>query len=280
MNSILKHQRIELDEGKSLTVGTHTVWHGHPLHWHSFFEIEIILSGEGKYVVNDVEYDIGDTNVFLLTPTDFHYLNINGKADIINISFDETMMSDADMTALLFNKLTRGYVIEREEYDRLLSVAKVLEHECLINGECRSDLLSYIIKCLLRKNGDISISDTTAASLHGIRRAIIYMELHFRERVTLEEVALEAGYTPAYFSKLFKSVTGKSYIEMLTKYRLGYARTLLANGFSVADSCYSSGFGSLTSFQDAFKRKYSISPNEYKKKHRATNAGAKNTDKT
>lgn len=269
MNEILKHERLELEEGKSLTVGTHTVYFNHPLHWHSFFEIEIILSGEGKYVVNGVEYDIADANVFLLTSTDFHYLKLNGTAEIINISFDETMMSDADMTALVFSKISRAYSFVGEEYSRIINIARVLEHECAIDGDCRASLLGYIIKCLIRKNEFVPDIDTTDNSLRGIRRAIIYMELHFRENITLESVAKEAGYTPTYFSKLFKRATGKSYIEMLTKYRLGYARSLLANGFSVADACFSSGFGSLTGFQEAFRKKYNTSPNEYKKKHRS-----------
>ena len=265
MNRILKHQRLELEEGKSLTVDTHTVYFNHPLHWHSFFEIEIILSGEGKYVVNDIEYDISDTNVFMLTSTDFHYLKLNGTAEIINISFDETMISDADMTALVFSKASRAYRFIGDEYSRIVNVARALEHECEIEGDCRGALLGYIIRCLLRKNDFASELDTAGNALRGIRRAIIYMELHFRENITLESVAKEAGYTPTYFSKLFKRATGKSYIEMLTKYRLGYARSLLANGFSVADACFSSGFGSLTGFQEAFRKKYNTSPSGYKR---------------
>ena len=264
MDSLVKNQRIELEDGKSLTVGTHTVWHDHPLHWHSFFEIEIILSGEGKYVVNDVEYDVTKDNVFLLTSTDFHYLKINGEAKLINISFDETMMSDANMSSLVFGKVNKAYHFEREEYERLVSVARILEHECGIEGDSQRELLSYIIRCLVRKN-DVPYPTAPKSTLGGIRRAIIFMELHFRENITLERVATEAGYTPAYFSRLFKRTTGKSFIEMLTKYRLGYARTLLSNGFSVADACFSSGFGSLTGFQETFKKKHGISPNEYKK---------------
>lgn len=268
MNPILKHQRVEMEEGKSLTAGIHTVHLHHPLHWHSFFEIEIILSGEGKYVINDVEYDIADNNVFLLTSTDFHYLRLDGTAEIVNISFDETMISDSDMTDLLFNRIAKAYHFESDEYERLVSVARALEHECRIDGDCRGALLSYVIRCLLRKNKSIHKADMKEETLHGIRRAIIYIELHFREDISLETVAKEAGYTPTYFSRLFRRVTGKSYIEMLTKYRLGYAEALLVNGFSVADACFSAGFGSLTSFQDAFKKKHGISPGEYKKKNR------------
>ena len=272
MNPIL-HQRIQMEEGKSLTVGVHTVHLHHPLHWHSFFEIEIILSGEGKYVINDVEYDIADNNVFLLTSTDFHYLKLDGTAKIINISFDETMIGDSDMTYLVFGRIAKAYSFAPDEYRRLVNVAEILEHECLIDGDSKGALLSYIIKCLLRKNDNLQNAENARSSLHGIRRAIIYMELHFRENISLDVVAKEVGYTPAYFSRLFKRVTGKSYIEMLTKYRLGYARNLLANGFSVADACYSSGFGSLTAFQDAFRKKYNTSPSTYKK-----NANSKSVD--
>ena len=100
MDPTVKHQRLSLKKGESLTTSTHTVEHAHPLHWHSYFEIEIILSGKGEYVVNDIVYDITEHHVFLLTSTDFHYLKLNEAATILNISFDETMMSDADMTAL------------------------------------------------------------------------------------------------------------------------------------------------------------------------------------
>ena len=266
MNKLLKHQRIELEDGKSLTVGTHSVWLNHPLHWHSFFEIEIILSGKGKYVVNDVEYDISDYNVFLLTSTDFHYLKLEGTAEILNISFDETMISDVYLTLLVFGKAKNAYRFDNEEFARVLGVAKALEHECNINGDRCSALLSYIVKSLLRKSPESSNVDSYKGSFGGIRRAIIYMELNFRENISLASVAREAGYTPTYFSKLFKRVTGESYIEILNKYRLAYATTLLDNGFSVADSCYLSGFGSLTAFGDAFRKKYAISPKEYKNK--------------
>ena len=176
------------------------------------------------------------------------------------------MLSDGDMTALIFNKVEKAYVFDPAEYARIVNISRVLEHECGIDGDCSRSLLKYVIRCLLRKNS-VNQLDPNERFLRDIRRAIIYMQLHFREDVDLSRVATEAGYTPTYFSKLFKRTTGKSYIEMLTKYRLGYARTLLANGFSVADACFSSGFGSLTNFQETFRNKYNQSPSEYKKRH-------------
>ena len=265
MNKMEKITRMNIEDGKSLTVADHTVIEKHPLHWHSFFEIEIITSGRGKYVINDVEYDIEKENVFLLTSTDFHYLKVGGVAKIINISFDETMIFDKDMAHLLFSEVKRAYSFSGSEYERIVSASRILEHECEIGGECQKTLLQYVIKSLLRKNSALTNESVSEEYFRGIKRAIVYMELHFREKINLDTVAAEAGYTPSYFSKLFKRVTGESYISMLTKYRLSYSLTLLRGGFSVVDSAFASGFGSLSGFHEAFKKKYKISPDEYKK---------------
>lgn len=265
MNKLIKYERRNLDIGQRLTVDWHTVKSFHPLHWHSYFEIEIILTGKGKYILNDVEYDIQKHNVFLLTSTDFHYLKIDGEARLINISFDETMTDERDMAKLMFNNISKAYAFEKEGYERIVKSAELLKNEYDINGDCQETLLQYVIRSLLRRNEKLSETEVKNEHLGGIKEAIIFLQLHFREPISLEQLAAQAGYNPTYFSKLFKMATGKSYKDVLTKYRLGYARTLLANGFSVADACFSSGFGSLSRFFELFKKAYGISPQDYKK---------------
>ena len=267
MEQLTNHERIHIQGGRSLSVEKHIFDNNHPLHWHSFFEIEIILAGEGKYVINDIEYNIAGPNVFLLTPTDFHYVKVNGLTELINISFNENMLSDRDIAALIFSTIQKAYTLSEDEYTRIIHTAHLLQHECDTDGDCQRTLLQYLVKSLLRKNETLTLSDTAYLNLSGIKKAIIFTELHFRERITLEQIAAEAGYTPTYFSKLFKKVTGESYTQMLNRYRLGYARTLLANGISVAESCFFSGFGSLTNFLETFKKKYGISPSEYRRKY-------------
>ena len=264
MNKFVKHERINLPKGKSLTVDTRTLPNGYPLHWHSFFEIEIILSGVGKYVINDVVYDISEKNVFLLTPTDFHYLDFEDDLQLINISFDETMLCEKDLARLLFNDFLKAYSFKKEEYERLVNAADILRAECESDEECQKSLLQYVIKCLSRKNAPQVSTALSNDSFSGIKKAIIFIQMHFRENITLEQAATEVGYTPTYFSKLFKRATGESFIDMLTKYRIGCARTLLSNGFSVSDACFSSGFGSLSNFSEIFKKNFNMSPSQYK----------------
>ena len=91
------------------------------------------------------------------------------------------------------------------------------------------------------------------------------MQTHFREKITLEELSEKAGYHPAYFSELFKKVTGENYVTTLSRFRVGHARTLLSSGASVSDACFASGFGALSSFFAAFRKICGVSPSEYKK---------------
>lgn len=92
------------------------------------------------------------------------------------------------------------------------------------------------------------------------------IELHFREQITLEQLAGLSGYSPAYFSELFRKVTGQTYKNRLLSLRTGYAQMLLSNGFSVSEACFASGFGSLSNFFRVFQRMCHISPNAYRKK--------------
>lgn len=263
MEKLKKYERLRMPQGVHLSVERHTVDDSHPQHWHSYFEIEIILSGSGKYVINDVAYDICPYSVFFLTSTDFHYLEVSEATELVNVSFDSDMLEDKEMTALVFGRTKKAYVFEQNEHALLVDAANILMHECKVSGDCQSQLLQYLLKCLLRKND----THDSASYEHekGIKQAIAYMEMHFTERLSLDSVASIAGYSPAYFSDLFTRLTGETYTEALTKLRLSHARSMLANGYSVADSCFLSGFGSLSNFLEIFKKRCGIPPSKYRK---------------
>ena len=267
MENLKNYERIQIENGKSLTVTTHIAPKDYPMHWHNFFEIEILLSGAGTCIINDKEYDMQKYNMFFLTSTDFHYIKITDEARFINISFDVDMIDERDLSTLVLSQTKRGFSLPADEYERIISAAMLLEHECETNGTCQRQLLQYILSFILQKDENERSTVANLEQYSGIKKATIFMELHFRENITLKQIAKEAGYHPAYFSEIFKKITGESYIEALTRLRLAYAKSLLANGFSVSDTCFLSGFGSLSNFYTLFKKKFGTSPSEYSKKN-------------
>ena len=260
------HTRVMLPAGRHLSVNDRTVEPLYPVHWHSHFEIEIILGGEGVCRINDVSYPIPEYRLFFLSPTDFHALDTRGDMRLINVSFDEEMLDGQDVAALLSPGLGRAYPLGEGEHERLVSAARLLEHEERTGGDSCRALLSYLVKTLLRGQvGANQAAPEAQERLAGIRRAYLYLEMHFKEPITLATLAAEAGYHPTYFSEVFHRATGESYLETLTRLRLGYARSLLAGGFSVSDACHLSGFGSLSAFGNAFRRHMGISAAAYRK---------------
>lgn len=95
--------------------------------------------------------------------------------------------------------------------------------------------------------------------------AIGYISDHYNEKITLEKIAKELGYSTIYLSKKFKKDTGKSIYTYITEYRISKSTILLKEGYNVTETCYCVGFGDCSNFIRTFKKTIGISPYKYKK---------------
>ena len=119
------------------------------------------------------------------------------------------------------------------------------------------------------------ISDTrNAVPLYDrfeIDRAITYMNSHFSEKITVEELAGLVSLSAGHFSKLFKSVTGDTPIGFLNMLRLQQARIMLMNETaSLTDIALKCGFNSSSYFSACFLEKYRMTPSAYRQKMQST----------
>lgn len=235
----------------------------YPLHWHNYFEIEIITGGSGRHVYNGTEYTLSQGDAYILTPVDFHEIPTANGLRIINVSFDSIRLPEN----ISLSDIIKRQKFEKNEYERFICAANLLKYECENNGNCINQLLEYILSFFVRENKNRLQNPLHQEYLSGINKAISYIELHFREKISLNQIAKLSGYNPTYFSELFCKVTGETYIERLQALRINYAKMLLANGISVSDACFASGFGSLSNFLSTFKARCGQTPSEYRKKH-------------
>lgn len=99
-----------------------------------------------------------------------------------------------------------------------------------------------------------------------IRQAKQIMQARFREPLTLEAVSQQVGFHPAYFSMLFKKVTGENFLEALSAIRMDAAKQLLMDGnLGVNDVALSVGYSDVKHFTKLFKKTMGLTPNEYRK---------------
>ena len=130
--------------------------------------------------------------------------------------------------------------------------------------------MQALLRCILiefaRRCAPSPERDVRAAAPSGdsaVRRAVLYGDHHFREPLSLADVAAQAHLSVNYFSDRFREVTGTSFQSYLQQRRLRFARSLLAStDLGVTEICHASGFNSLSHFGRAFRRAYGRTPSD------------------
>jgi AraC-like DNA-binding protein len=89
-----------------------------------------------------------------------------------------------------------------------------------------------------------------------------YVEEHFgEERLSLRLAARHFGFSEAYFSQMFKEITGENFSSFTEITRLNHARSLLLGEYlKVEEVAYRCGYKSPHSFRRAYKRCFGVNP--------------------
>lgn len=99
-----------------------------------------------------------------------------------------------------------------------------------------------------------------------LEQAILYIENHLGDPVTVEEVARHAGYSYYHLTRLFSALLGESVGSYIKKRRLSSAaHELLYTDKRIIDIAFSHGFESSEAFSRAFKSLYHTSPVQYRR---------------
>ena len=110
------------------------------------------------------------------------------------------------------------------------------------------------------------IKENTYHSDGTVSKAILYMQEHLTEEVTLQKVAGEVYCSPQYLSYLFKRITGKNFSEYMAELRIKKAKNLLVTtDYSVTEIAGMVGIGNSSYFSKVFTKITSMSPNKYRK---------------
>lgn len=92
-----------------------------------------------------------------------------------------------------------------------------------------------------------------------------YLDRHFAEDLTLEDVAAVAGFSKFHFSRTFKQLSGCNFYEYLCHRRIKSSESLLMQpGLSVSQIALQSGFSSVSTFNRTFKKMKGCTPTQYR----------------
>lgn len=238
-------------------------------HYHEYFEIEFILSGKGKTIVNGNEIELKKGVVYMLRPTDMHEFFVDEKITNYNVSFTYAMMDNELMQEFMSYNNYVYCRLSESETEELLSLMRFLEKE--YKGKNKSSdkvkrwIFNVIVSYVLKKrvvNSDLKLDANDNCIIEGLK----YLHANFFKDPSLNETADITGLQKNYFCRKFKETTGKTYVEYLNDLKIDYAKQLLqSTEKSITELCFICGYHSMSQFITEFKKRTGFSPKLYRK---------------
>lgn len=134
-------------------------------------------------------------------------------------------------------------------------------------GQCRS--MEELFSCLRdfqRMQISAMLQKRENDTVRPIRNAKEYIQNHYSEPITLEEVSSAVGLSSAYFSTLFKKIEGDGFAKYLIQMRMEQAKSLLREtNTPVAEICRRVGYNDLKHFTHTFEKTVGVKPATYRK---------------
>lgn len=234
------------------------------IHWHEFYEIELILDGTGIYNVDGIDYKIEKGSLFFMSPSSFHHINFTENTKLINFMF--TLEScDMDFLCGIFDSAPH---ISINLFDFDMDFIHTLAKDTAKINSVKYQ--SAVLNCVLGKIQSLYAAYTTPTPIKDFKmqHAILYIQNHFKENITLRQVAETANYSPNYFGNKFKEYTGVTFKEYIMELKFSFAEKLLKKtNLSVSEICYSCGFNDFSNFMLYFKKRYGTTPKQYRDNH-------------
>lgn len=254
-------------------------------HNHHCLEINYVLSPGGTYFIGDDSYPIQDCDIFIINNYEYHYaVNEGSDMELFIIVFDPDLVWQDEQMDFQYirafyewkegfkHRLPGDGLANREISPILLEMEEEWNHRATGYRLVIKALLLKLLAVIYRRFE--SVSQYSEQILHfqnnyvRIINAINYMDEHFKEQITLKELADCIPMNPNYFSTYFGNVMNCTVSTYLIRKRLKYACLLLATSSdSITHIAIESGFQNVPYFNRTFKKYLGITPCEYREQY-------------
>ncbi|CAD5896282.1 MAG: AraC family transcriptional regulator [Carnobacterium sp.] len=257
-------------------------------HWHKEIEIIYVKEGNVNIGVNDVPIQLKRNDIYFINGGDVHYFLASPESERIVIQFDLSFFQDIsslektnkEMRNLFSSIVQASSLWSQEVADQMRQLLMTVHEE---NNERKSGY-RYVIKAKMfemlailsrevpqNENWNDQVREEISSTkqmenLERLDKIFMYIEAHYQDTITLNDISAYMGFSSFYFTKFFKKNTGTTFIQFLTEYRLNKAKWILLNeDATVTEVAERTGFSSVKTFHHQFKDLMGISPLKYKK---------------
>lgn len=197
---------------------------GCPTHFHGEAELSFVLNGTHTAAINGKEYVLTAGDAYFLNPFDIHkYESVDGGEHILlTVRPNEYLMSIGGKNLCLPN-----FLGDKEYNKKLLEILRFAlsdaDNSGVLNEYERRGYASLIVGAIIRRYGE-----TVSVKKGELNEILDYLNENYKSDFSRDEVAAKFGYSPNYFSKLFKKYFNMGFTEYVLN--LKYQKTLIECG--------------------------------------------------
>lgn len=260
-------------------------------HWHYYIEVLYVLKGHISVISNDSTYNLGPKELIFLPPQSVHAVYGSNKESFCYgvLKFDGNRIHLSDDYLPKISTIFRSTSLQQHlpitfsqedfgnfslEYFFEDCVSEIRDKKYGYDSYLLSTISRFVLLVLRlwREKGFSQQADSFEKkddySIHDI---LMYIDSHSQDNISVNELAAKCNMSYSYFAKTFHKLYGQSCKQYIEFVRLCKVENLLL--FTDYDLSYISnetGFSDCSHLIRVFKRKYNITPKQYRLKHRST----------
>jgi AraC-like DNA-binding protein len=158
----------------------------------------------------------------------------------------------------------RGVIQDEHLAKTLGDLHRTMEDRSRDLLEKQSGLLMALAQWIHRHAADPPMIRSISREHRAVRLARDYIESHFQDTVSLEQIASISGLSAFHLIRVFKRAVGLSPHAYLTQVRVQRARSHILRGWTLASTAVETGFTDQSHLTRHFKRIFGITPGQYR----------------
>ena len=253
-----------------------------PIHWHNDLEINLIREGEAVFQVYQKSYRVRTGEGFLLnrnvphscsSPGNEHvrYSTILVRPDFLYGDFGSDVERKCFQPFLQNSAIPCIYLTGfgengKEILQKLNQVEEAFDRKRFCYELKIKGLLCEAFAMILYGHRQ-ELTKFVSANLQELERLekmLNYLNMHFTEVVSLQDLADQVHLSREVCCRLFKKMTGKTITGYLEEYRVNKSFSLVQSGqYSMIQITEMVGFSNPSRFASAFRKRFGCNPGEY-----------------
>lgn len=241
-------------------------------------EFLFILKGALNIIINNIHYDLKESDVVLINNGDIY--EIKGDEDnlILSIQIDYDFFSSIVKNPQNLY-LCNSSLGESKKYDAVRKIlAKIMYEHSNKEFSYEYQIMAQVYNLIYILNTNFLLTDSQEINAldkknskydQRVNDILSYIKQNYYQQISLQDVANAQFLSPEYLSRFFKSYMGMTFSRYINEYRLTQAvKELMRTDNPVTKVAMNNGFPNLVAFNKIFKEVYNTTPAEYRNKIR------------